>query len=116
MVGRGRPPYGRSSHSGTESSNPDPSRAESKVALRERKRKAARQDNPEWLDGYSKTAWEPNTQDLQNIAGSIGTAEAKWKQSYKPIRDKVFAHHDIGVSVNELFGRTLVGDIEGHLA
>src|SRR6266404_885014 len=29
MVGRGRPPYGRSSHSGTESSNPAPSSAES---------------------------------------------------------------------------------------
>jgi len=29
MVGRGRPPYGRSSHSGTESSNPAPSSVES---------------------------------------------------------------------------------------
>jgi hypothetical protein len=42
-------------------------------------------------------------------------AEAKWKQSYKPIRDKVFAHHDLGVSVNDLFGNTLVGDIEDIL-
>jgi hypothetical protein len=83
-----------------------------KGALAERKRKGARQDNPEWLDEYLRTAWEPATQDLQDIADSIGVAEAKWKQSYKPIRDKVFAHHDLGVSVNDLFGGTLVGDIE----
>ncbi len=35
--------------------------------------------------------------------------------SYKPIRDKVFAHHDLGVSVDDLFGKTLVGDIEDLL-
>ena len=87
----------------------------SKGALAERKRKAARQDNPEWLDEYLRTAWEPTAQDLQAIADSIGTAEAKWKQSYKPIRDKVFAHHDLGISVNDLFGKTLVGDIEDIL-
>jgi hypothetical protein len=83
-----------------------------KVALAERKRKEARQDNPEWLDEYLRTAWEPTTRDLENIVASIGTAEAKWKHSYKPIREKVFAHHDLGVSVDQLFGRTLVGDIE----
>ena len=33
MVGRGRPPYGRSSHSGTESSNPAPSTGESGANL-----------------------------------------------------------------------------------
>jgi hypothetical protein len=87
----------------------------SKNMLAERKRKAAGQDNPEWLGEYMRTAWEPTTQDLQDIAGSISTAEAKWKQSYKPIRDKVFAHHDLGVSVNQLFGNTLVGDIEDIL-
>jgi len=87
----------------------------SKGALAERKRKAARLENPEWLDEYLRTAWEPTTQDLQDVADSIGTTEAKWKKSYKPIRDKVFAHHDLGVSVNDLFGGTLVGDIEAIL-
>jgi hypothetical protein len=71
----------------------------SKEALAERKRRAARRDDLEWLGGYLKTAWEPTTQDLQDMADSIGTAEAKWKQSYKPIKDKVFAHHDLGVSM-----------------
>lgn len=87
----------------------------SKGALAERKRKAVRQDNPEWLDKYLRTAWEPTAQDLQAIADSIETAENKWKQSYKPIRDKVFAHHEPGISVNVLFGNTLVGDIEDIL-
>lgn len=87
----------------------------SKGALAERKRKAAHHNNPEWLDEYLRTAWEPTTQDLQDIADSIGTAEAKWQQSYKPIRDKVFAHHELGISVNDLFGGTLVGDIEDIL-
>jgi hypothetical protein len=87
----------------------------SKGALAERKRRATQQDNPEWLEEYLRTAWEPTAQDLQVMADSIGTAEAKWKQSYKPIRDKVFAHHDLGISVNDLFGKTLVGDIEDIL-
>lgn len=87
----------------------------SKNMLAKRKSEAARQDNPEWLGEYLSTVWEPTIQDLQDIAGSIGVAEAKWKQSYKPIRDKVFAHHDLGVSVNELFGNTLIGDIEDIL-
>ena len=42
----------------------------SKGALAERKREAARQDNPEWLDEYLRTAWEPTAQDLQAIADS----------------------------------------------
>jgi hypothetical protein len=84
-------------------------------ALAKRKRKAVRQDNPEWLGEYLRTAWEPTAKDLQAIADSIGATEAKSKQSYMPIRDKVFAHHDLGTSINDLFGRTLVGDIEDIL-
>ena len=86
-----------------------------KAALGKRKRTAAQEDNPEWLDQYLKTAWEPTTQDLQNIAASIGTAEARWRRAYKPIRNKVFAHQDLSVSVGELFGQTRVADIENIL-
>jgi hypothetical protein len=43
----------------------------SKTALAERKRKAAGQENPEWLNEYLRTAWEPTTENLQDVSDSI---------------------------------------------
>src|SRR6266702_8883750 len=87
----------------------------SKQALAERKRKAAGQAEPEWLDGYVKAAWEPTTADLEKIRATIEASDAKWKKVYQPIRNKVFAHTDPKVAVEDLFRDTLVGDIEDIL-
>src|SRR5712691_5853044 len=43
----------------------------SKQALAERKRKAAGQGEPAWLDDYLRSAWEPTTADLEKIRSTI---------------------------------------------
>ena len=66
----------------------------SKGALAERKRSAAGQPQPEWLDDYLKSAWEPTTADLEKIRSTIEASDTKWKSIHPPIRNKVFAHTD----------------------
>jgi hypothetical protein len=87
----------------------------SKSALADRKRTVAGQTEPEWLGNYLKSAWEPTAADLEQIRSTIGASDTKWKNVYKPIRDKVFAHTDPRASVADLFRDTLVGDIEDIL-
>jgi len=66
-------------------------------ALANRKRKDAGRAESEWLDDYLKSVWEPTTADLEKIKSAIESSHKKWEKSYKPIRDKVFAHTDINV-------------------
>jgi hypothetical protein len=87
----------------------------SRCALAERKRTASGQAEPEWLEGYVTSAWEPATEDLERIRATIEASDQKWKKVYKPIRDKVFAHTDPKAIVEDLFRDTLVGDIEDIL-
>jgi hypothetical protein len=87
----------------------------SKRALARRKRTAAGQPEPEWLPDYLKAAWEPSTADLEKIRSAIKSSDEKWNNLCKPIRDKVFAHTNANVVVSELFGNTLVGDVEDIL-
>jgi len=84
-------------------------------ALAQRKRKEARDPNPPWLAAYLEDIWEPTTDELEDIAASIDPAMVIWKRSYKPIRDKIFAHRDLTASITDLFGATLVGEIEDML-
>jgi hypothetical protein len=86
----------------------------SKRALADRKRKAAGGEPP-WLADYLKTAWEPSTTDLEGIPAAIKSAEAKYAERYKAIRDKVFAHRDPSKLAATLFENTLVSDIENIL-
>jgi AbiU2 len=86
----------------------------SKCALADRKRKAVRGE-PSWLDEYLKTAWEPNTADLEGIVAAIKPAETKYAERYKAIRDKLFAHRDPSKLAATLFDNTLVSDIEDIL-
>lgn len=87
----------------------------SREALAQRKREAARDSNPPWLAAYLEDVWVPTTGELEVIASSIDPATAVWKKSYKPIRDKIFAHRDLTASITDLFGATLVGEIEDIL-
>jgi AbiU2 len=87
----------------------------SRAALAERKRSAARQPQPEWLDDYLKSAWEPTAADLEKVRSTIEASDTKWKSLYQPIRNKVFAHTDPNAAVADLFRDTLVGDIEDIL-
>jgi AbiU2 len=87
----------------------------SRAALAERKRLAAGQSQPEWLDDFLKSAWEPRAADLERIRSTIEKSDTKWKNIYQPIRNKLFAHIDINAAVADLFRDTLVGDIEDIL-
>jgi AbiU2 len=87
----------------------------SRAALAERKRSAAGQPQPEWLDDYLKSAWEPTAVDLEKVRSTIEASHTKWKNVYQPIRNKVFAHTDPNAVVADLFRDTLVGDIEDIL-
>jgi hypothetical protein len=86
-----------------------------KAALAERKRLAARQSNPEWLEDFLKSAWEPTTAELRKIRVAIAPSDRKWQESYEPIANKVFAHTDRKAAVDELFRGTLLVDIEDIL-
>jgi hypothetical protein len=88
----------------------------SRTALAERKRLAARQQQPEWLDDYVKSAaWEPTVADLEKVRSTVKASDLKWKNVYQSISNKVFAHTDPNVVVLDLFRDTLVGDIEDIL-
>ncbi len=87
----------------------------SKDALAERKRTASGRAEPEWLDGYVNAAWEPTAADLEKIRATVEASDAKWKEVYQPIRNKVFAHNDPKAVIADLFRDTLVGDIEDIL-
>jgi hypothetical protein len=87
----------------------------SREALAQRKRDEVRDPNPPWLAAYLENVWVPTTNELEDIATSIDPATEVWKRSYKPIRDKIFAHRDLTASINDLFGATLVGEIEDML-
>ncbi len=87
----------------------------SKRALADRKRDAAREDQPSWLNEYLKSAWEPTTAELENIAAAIKPSEAKYKESYKAIRDQVFAHREPTEVASKLFENTLISEIEDIL-
>ena len=87
----------------------------SKAALADRKRLAAGQPQPEWLDDYLKSAWEPTAADLEKVRSTIETSDSKWKKVYQPIRNKVFGHTDPNAVVADIFRDTLIGDIEDIL-
>jgi hypothetical protein len=52
---------------------------------------------------------------LENIAAAIKTSEAKYKESYKGIRDQVFAHRGPRDVASKLFEKTLIAEIEDIL-
>jgi hypothetical protein len=87
----------------------------SKRALAERKRRTAGRAEPQWLEDYLKSAWEPTRADLEKIRSAIEPPDAKWKTVYKPIRDNVFAHNNRKAVIDDLFRNTLVGDVEDIL-
>jgi hypothetical protein len=91
----------------------------SKNALRRRKRFDCRiqGDDPQWLCDYINNAWEPARADLDELLKALEPHSAKFKQIYKPIRDRIYAHRskEDETEVYALFGKTSIGDIEGIL-
>lgn len=87
----------------------------SKQALERRKRGQVKGGNPSWLQGYMNVAWEPSKVDLEHLRDGMQPVVDKYKLVYKPIRDKIFAHRDIGVNIQMLLGQTLISEVEDIL-
>jgi hypothetical protein len=86
----------------------------SKRALAERKRQETPGSEPDWLADYLAHAWEPDPKALKKLRRAIAPAIKKYKEVYKPIRHKIFAHKVLtdSVEVNALFDKALTKDIE----
>lgn len=86
----------------------------SRNALAERKRQLSGHGEPVWLADYMKDVWEPDAKDLRVFGRTLNPSVKKYKEVYKPIRDKVIAHKELkdAASIDVLFGKTLIIEIE----
>lgn len=80
--------------------------------MEKRKIALARGAYESWLPDFLSDAWEPTGADLQEIHARLKPTANKYRNIYEPIRNKVFAHRDIGVNINSLFGKTQKSEIE----
>jgi hypothetical protein len=64
--------------------------------------------------GQRDEPWEPDAKDLRVFGRTLNPSVKKYKEVYKPIRDKVIAHKELkdAASINVLFGKTLIIEIE----
>jgi hypothetical protein len=87
----------------------------SKAALRHRKRESAniQGPDPDWLLEYVRDAWEPTQAELQPIRDALTPHCDKFREIYRPIRHKAFAHRSAEdeTAIAALFGRTLIGEV-----
>lgn len=87
----------------------------SRAALRERKRQASHITgaDPGWLVDYVSQAWEPTTADLQSLHAALTPHYDTFKNIYRPIRHRYFAHRgmDSRQAIEALFSQTLIGDV-----
>ena len=65
-----------------------------------------------WLHNYMKDVWVPSKVDLERLRDSIQPTIKKYEQIYQPIRNKIFAHRDMGVNIQMFLEKSLISDIE----
>jgi hypothetical protein len=86
----------------------------SKSALHERKRAGSSRDgkDPDWLDHYIASAWEPTRKDLEELRDALAPYAEKFSKTYQPIRHIHFAHRGKASAedIYELFGKTQIAD------
>ena len=79
---------------------------------------ARRQGNnpakPEWLDEFMSETYEPSSQDLEFLQDKVSENKMIYKQKYKRIRNKIFAHKDIkgNAEVQALFAQTNILELQ----
>jgi len=87
----------------------------SKAALRGRKRRISHiaGADPKWLIDFVDQAWEPTSACLQSLARALTPHVDKFKDIYRPIRHKYFAHRgaESQQAIEELFSKTLKTDV-----
>ncbi len=87
----------------------------SKTALRVRK--CGGGSEPEWLDDYIASAYEPDADDFACLETEVVKWEEIYRTIYKPLRHKIFAHKDLKYieDASLLFSKTNIGEIEEML-
>ena len=80
-------------------------------------RKSAGKEKPTWLEKYLENAFEPGIADLREIKKCIKPYRKLFDNSYKDIRNAVFAHTIATEKddVSQLFGKTNISEIEDIL-
>lgn len=86
-------------------------------ALKARKLAAISGDEPDWLDDYVNTAYQPTESDLESLLTQVLVQKEVYRTVYAPIRHKVMAHKDWDTiaNVDELFEETNIGQIQEML-
>lgn len=87
----------------------------SKTALRARK--CGGGPEPEWLDEYMVSTYEPCIDDFAYLEAEVEKWEGIFRTIYKPLRHKIFAHKDLKYieDASLLFSKTNIGEIEEML-
>lgn len=85
--------------------------------LRRRKVRASNGSPPPWMEEYVVAAQFPTKEDFRALKRDAKNFQRKYEDIYKPIRNQVLAHSDLGVVGNPqvLFAKTRVSDIENTL-
>jgi len=84
----------------------------SKSSLEMRKRILANKGGVSWLPDYMNDVWVPSQVDLERLRDNIQPSIEKYEQIYQPIRNKLFAHRDMGLNTQMLLERSRISDIE----
>jgi hypothetical protein len=90
----------------------------SRDALAHRKRQSTGGGEPQWLAGFMKDTWQPETADLRALRRALSPWRKKYEAFYQPIRHEVFAHKALpdSAGVNALFSKAIIQEIEEVLS
>jgi len=85
----------------------------SRDALRSRKRASGLTD-PEKLDGFMATTYEPSADDFRTVRVKIAHRREVYERNYHPLRNQHFAHSETidRSEVDALFAQTNVGELQ----
>ena len=83
-------------------------------ALASRKRGLPPGPDPEYLADYLVGVFEPDKVALKKLEAALKPIMAKYEQTFKPIRNKLYAHRDIldSAEINALVSGGLTVDLE----
>ena len=86
----------------------------SREAFANRRRGPSPGPDPEYLADYLRDVFEPNKASLEKLEAALKPISDKYKVSFCPIRNKLFAHRDMldKQSINALVSKGLIVDLE----
>ena len=74
--------------------------------------------DPESLDKYISSAYEPTAEDFRILRKEVSKWTTLFQRIYQPIRHKLFAHKEIEIieSHHQLFNKTQIGQVQEMLS